>query len=111
MFNTLRIRLIIIFSCLSFLPLVIAGAFSTVRTYKQLVETSIQNQRVLDARVGQAIQDTFSARINELAVLGDTFVGVQLPLSQQRDLLNSLLIKSQAYQELALVDPDGRELI
>lgn len=111
MFNSLRIRLTVLFVALTIIPLVIAGTLITLQGFDTLQNESVKSQEQLARQTSISLGAFFSERQNELFVLTDVYGLTSLDPAAQRDVLLILLSKQPAYYELTLVEADGQEAI
>ncbi|MBI5928782.1 MAG: HAMP domain-containing protein [Chloroflexi bacterium] len=111
MFNSLRIRLTLLFVSLTIIPLVIAGTLITLQGYDRLQNESVKSQEHLARQTSISLEAFFSERENELSVLTDVYGLTSLDSVAQKDVLLVLLSKQPAYYELTLAQADGQEAI
>ncbi|MBZ0319864.1 MAG: HAMP domain-containing protein [Anaerolineae bacterium] len=111
MFNSLRIRLTLLFVGLTIIPLVIAGTLITLQGYDTLQKESVNSQEHLARQTAISLEAFFSERQNELAVLTEVYGLTSLDPAAQKDVLLVLLSKQPAYYELTLIKADGQESI
>jgi signal transduction histidine kinase len=110
MFNSLRIRLTLIFVVLTILPLVLVSSLIALRGFDTLQNTSIDLQGHQARQASTDLHAFFNERLNELGVLVDVYGFDTLDLNSQQDVLLALLAKQPAYYQLALVDNTGEEV-
>lgn len=111
MLNSLRTRMVLIFVSLTILPLIFVGASVALRGYDVLQNQSVTFQSELAERTAIRLEAFFSERQNELFTLAEVYGLDVLSLTEQRDVLLTLLSKQEAYYQLAIVEPDGQETI
>jgi PAS domain S-box-containing protein len=111
MFDGLRFRLTLIFVGLAVAPLLLVGAIMGQNSYDSLVQQNLAMQKETVARIGAEIQAFVDGRENELLLLSKVQGLEVLERGQQRALLSNLLLHQQLYQELALLDARGQELL
>src|SRR5579859_8118987 len=106
MFTKLRNRLTLISIFLTLTPVLFISITLGSRSFTDSVNNSLERQRLLSNRVSQAIQDTFSQRVNELTVLGNSAQLEHLPPAEVQGLLANLM-HNQAYDSIIIVNPHG----
>ena len=111
MFNSLRIRLTLLFVGLTIIPLVIVSTLIAQRGFDTLQDNAVELQNEIAQRAATALSSFFDERQNELLVLTEVYGLDYLDLGSQRDVLASLLGEQPAYYELALVNSTGQETI
>lgn len=109
MFNSLRIRLTLIFVVLTVLPLVVAQALIGSRSSETLITQSLNAQAQFARQAATDLRAFFNERVNELTVLTDVYGLDSLASNEQRDVLLALLAKQPAYFQIVLADADGQE--
>jgi signal transduction histidine kinase len=111
MFDSLRVRLMLIFIGLAIGPIIIVGAATGQRSFANLNQQSQALQRQIVESVSDEIGAFISERENELVRL-DNVIGLGArPLKEQRAILSNVLLQQQVYQEIALLDSQGQEQI
>lgn len=111
MFNSLRIRLTLLFIILTIVPLIVVGTLIARQGSNTLEDQSVDMQEQLARRTSISLGAFFTERQNELTVLTDVYgLGSMAPRAQ-KDILLTLLSKQPAYYELTLVQADGQETI
>jgi signal transduction histidine kinase len=111
MFQSLRIRLTVLFVVLTILPLVVVGVLIASRGSQTLQNESVKFQSQVARQVSISLEAFFNERRNELLVLTQVYGFGSLEASTQREILLALLSKQPAYYALALVKADGQEAI
>ena len=111
MFQSLRIRLTVLFAALTILPLVIVSVLIASRGAETLQDQSVKFQSQVARQVAISLEAFFNERRNELLVLTQVYGFGSLEANAQREILLALLSKQPAYYELALVKTDGQEAI
>lgn len=110
-FNSLRIRLTVLFVSLAIIPLVIVGVLIALRGFDTLQNQTVTFQEQVAHQTSVELGAFFKERQNELTVLTDVFGLNSLESDTQRNVLLSLLSQQPAYYELAVVDASGQENI
>lgn len=111
MFNSLRVRLTILFVTLTIVPLVIVGVLIARQGYDNLQQQSIDLQDQVARQTSISLGSFFSERANELSILTSVYGLTSLEPDAQQDVLLALLSKQPAYYELGLLDAGGQEII
>lgn len=111
MFNSLRVRLTLLFVILTIVPLLIVGTFIALRGFNTLQDQTVEFQKKVAEQTAVSLKDFFSERQSELTVLTQVYGLTSLPFEEQRNVLSSLLSKQPAYYELTLLDSAGQETI
>ncbi len=107
----LRARFMVIVLALALLPLVLLPVILGRYAHRTLEEQAVALQQEVAARVAVRIEATLAERSNDLAYL-DRVSGIRtLSRSEQRSLLSSLLAGESLFQDLAVVDVDGHQLV
>lgn len=109
MFNSLRIRLTVLFVGLTIVPLVIVGTLIALRGFDALQNQTVSFQEQLARQTAISLGAFFKERQNELFVLTDVYGLDLLDQATQRDVLLALLAEQPAYYELTMVEADGDE--
>ncbi len=107
--NSVRFRLTAIFIGLATLPLLLVGAVLSQRTVAVQRTQTLNLQRQVAWRVATQIEAFVRARESELRVTNEMWGLTELGREQQIDLLSGLLAYQGVYEELTLLDEEGRE--
>lgn len=111
MFNSLRVRLTLLFLGLTIVPLVIVGSLVASRGTETLQQQSVNLQHQLARQTAISLGAFFKERQNELLVLTQVYGFDALAPEDQKDILLTMLSHQPAYYQFSLVDADGQELI
>lgn len=111
MFNSLRVRLTVIFIILTIIPLIAVGALIASRGSDTLESQAVVSQKQLARQTAISLSAFFQERQNELFVLTDVYGLDSFDPDAQQDVLLTLLSAQPAYYELALANVDGEETI
>ncbi len=106
-FNSLRVRLTLLFVTLTIVPLLITGTLITLRATDNLRNLAITSQEQVARQGALSLSAFFSERENELRVLTDVYGMTLLQPDVQRDVLLTLLTEQPAYHEFVLVNAEG----
>jgi len=109
--SKLRNRLSLIIIGLSIAPLIVTITIISINTFNRLVAESYINLTQIETRFQEAIEASINERINELMLLDEAYNIGELPKQDQRNILNSLLVNRDAYERIALLKPDGTEIL
>lgn len=111
MLKSLRVRLSFILISLAVLPLLTSAFFLTQQSTEYLERQSRTLLRQVAKHVGHEINLFIDANIDQLLLI-HRLHGIEL-ISQdnQRTILNNLLYDRQVFQNLALLDANGKELM
>ena len=113
--NSLRFRLIIILIILASGPLLLAGVIIAQRGFSFERNQAYDLQRQVAQNVSTEAETFFLGINNDLATLGNEIRNLENPdQAQQLGLMLSLLNSGayrDAYDELTLLDPNGREIV
>ncbi|MBN1967540.1 MAG: HAMP domain-containing protein [Anaerolineae bacterium] len=111
MFNSLRIRLTLLFVALTVVPLVIVSSLIASRGFDTLQQQAVELQNKLARETAISLGAFFNERQNELFVLTNIYGIDYLPVREQRDILLTLQSVQTAYYELVMVDATGQETL
>jgi signal transduction histidine kinase len=111
MFNSLRIRLAVLFVSLTIIPLVIVGVLISQRGFDTLQNQTVDFQRQVARQTSISLEAFFNERQNELFVLTHVYGLDLMEPNAQKDVLLTLLSEQPAYYQLALLDTTGQETI
>lgn len=111
MFNSLRVRLTLVFIVLTIIPLVLVGTLIASRGFNTLEAQAVVSQKQLARQTAISLGAFFKERQNELFVLTQVYGLDSLAPDVQKDVLLTLLSAQPAYYELTLADADGQETI
>jgi signal transduction histidine kinase len=111
MFNSLRIRLAVLFVSLTIIPLVIVGVLISQRGFDTLQNQTVDFQRQVARQTSISLEAFFNERQNELFVLTHVYGLDLMGPNAQKDVLLTLLSEQPAYYQLALLDTTGQETI
>lgn len=111
MFQSLRIRLTILFVGLTILPLVIVGSLIALRGFDTLQQESVKFQNQVARQVSVSLKDFFSERQNELLTLTRVSGIGLLPSDGIKTVFLSLLSKQPAYYQLTMAKADGQQIV
>jgi signal transduction histidine kinase len=111
MFNSLRVRLTVLFVALTIVPLVIAGALTARQGFDTLQKQSVKFQSQVAQQTAIRLDAFFNERQNELFVLTDVYGLGSLEPQAQKDVLLALLSKQPAYYQVVMVNADGQETL
>lgn len=109
--NSLRFRLTAVFIALAVVPPLLAGAVLNQRTLTVQRTQSLSLQRQVAGRISAQIEAFVRARESELRVTSEMWGLSELDREQQIGLLSGLLSYQGVYEELALLDSEGREQV
>ncbi len=111
MFNSLRVRLTLLFLGLTIIPLVIVGALVSSRGTDTLQQQSVNLQHQLARQTAISLGAFFNERQNELRVLTQVYGFDTLDPEDQKNVLLTMLSHEPAYYQFSLVNAAGQELI
>jgi GAF domain-containing protein/HAMP domain-containing protein len=115
MFNSLRARFTIILIGLAIGPLLIAGLILVQRSLATETARAYNLQSQVAQNVATAIEAYIQGRVTDLTTLGNNIRGLGEPdRAQQLSLMLSMLSSGpnqDAYEELILLDENGRERV
>jgi PAS domain S-box-containing protein len=108
----LRNRLLLIFVGLAIGPLLVVTGVLSRYTYDTLQGEALASQSATAGLVGTKIQTFIQSREDELQMLSSNIYGLDnLDLADKTTLMSLLLTRQPVYQEVALLDPAGREQV
>lgn len=110
MFDSIRSRLFLIFILLAVAPLIVVGTLLTRQVLNVQRQQALELQSEVARRIGAEVNgfiEEVEAELETVSRLGSI---PELAAWQKRRLLSQLLIANDTYQELAIIDEDGREL-
>jgi PAS domain S-box-containing protein len=111
MINGLRFRLTLIFIGLAVSPAILVGAIIGQRSYSDLQEQNLVLQHEVASSARIEIMALFEGWENDLLLLDDVYRIGAIEYKEQRTILNTMLLSRQAYQEIALLNTEGMEII
>ena len=95
MFNSLRVRLTLLFVVLTIAPMLIVGVINSSRTSTMLVDLAVTDQEQLARQIADKLEAFFDERENELSVLTGVYGLDTLDPAAQKNVLLALLNKQQ----------------
>lgn len=110
-FTGLRFRFVLLFVGLGVLPLLAAAVFIGQQAMASLEQQSIELQQEAAAGIAGEIERAILGRQAELEQLDVVYGLAAAAPEDQSDLLQSLLATQHMYQELALSDASGEEVL
>ncbi len=110
-FTSLRTRITFIAVGLAISPLIIVGMIIGIRSFTRLESQSLALHRQVAESVGSKIKALVDQRVNELRLLDVLHSLARQPRNGQRATMSTLLFQQPTYQELVLLDAQGRESI
>jgi signal transduction histidine kinase len=111
MFNSLRVRLTLLFVILTIIPLVISGALIASQGSEALQGQSVEFQDQLARQTAISLGAFFKERQNELFTITHVAGLDNMDNTAQKDMLLTLLSEQPAYYELTVANADGQETI
>lgn len=111
MFNSLRVRLTLLFVTLTVVPLIIVGAITASPVTTTLEGLAVTDQEQLARQVAVRLDAFFHERQNELLVLTRVYGLDTLDPTDQKNVLLALLSEQPAYYELTMAKANGQETI
>ncbi len=111
MFKSLRFRLSVIFIGLAVGPLLLAAIFLTWQSANYLEHQSRAMLHEVAVRVGNEIRSFIDDHVNQLLQMHKLHGIELLESNKQRSILNNLLFDRQDFQDLALLNAQGQELM
>lgn len=111
MFNTLRTRLLFTFTLIAIIPLLLAGGLLSLRSFNAIQDERLNTQQQAARLAGSEILNFINERENQLRVISEVRHLTSANLEEQTATLASLLRYDSAYQEFALLDIQGQELV
>lgn len=109
--KSLRTRLTVYFIALALIPMLLVGAFVTWQTYTAQASQALEAQSQVAKRVAEQVKAFMSLRENEISLLTEVDNIATASPEEQAALLDSLLASQNAYEELALTNSRGMEVI
>lgn len=109
--NSIRTRLIVFLILVAVLPLLLLGLLLSWRTFRVQQQQALNLEAQVAQRVSTATASFFQELENQLRIVIEVRGLKNLPLNQQRGVLSELLTYQNAFDELALLDENGREQI
>lgn len=110
-FDSLRVRLVLIFAGLAIGPLIFVGIINGLLSFVSLEQQSLATQR----RIAMAVASEIGAFVKEheaKLVLLDEVGGLTVrDLNAQKIIMNNLLLNHRAFQEVGLLNAAGQERI
>jgi putative methionine-R-sulfoxide reductase with GAF domain len=109
--RSLRIRLTIYFIALVSIPLILVGTIGTWQSYNTQVPQVLAAQSQVAKRVAEQSRNFIQERESELRALADISGLSSATREEQNSLLSKLFSVHAVYEELILVNANGKELI
>ena len=104
-------RLTIIFIGLATIPLIIVGILLAQRNYAIIAGQAVGVQSEVAQRVAKDVRDFISTHEKELLVLTNIRNVLLQDREEQLLALTGLMASKNTYQELAVLDPNGQEVV
>ena len=111
MLKSLRFRLSVIFISLAVVPLLFLAYFLTQHSVIYLEKQSHDMLKGVAVRVGNEIRLYIENHKNHLDLIHKLYGVEFITPEKQRTLLNNLLFDHQVYQDIALLNPEGHEVM
>ncbi len=111
MFSSLRVRLTVVFVLLAVVPLIVTITIVALQSFGTLQDESIRLQQLAARSVLAEIDAELRQSENELRFLAEVRALAALPLDEQRLQLQSLFTQRREYNEITLLDAEGREIV
>jgi PAS domain S-box-containing protein len=108
---SLQSRLTLAFLGLAVLPLLALAALLGAYAYHTYVDTALAHQREVAARVGRETVHLLEGLRRSLARAQEFRELPGLPRERQRWVLEEVAADRELFREVALLDPDGREVV
>lgn len=108
MFTKLRNRLTLIFIILTLVPMILIAVVLGRNIYDESVEEAQTIQQLIEDEVAIAVTDEIEKHVNELIILGEAVQLNELSPAEQQGVLGSVLTVNQAYNNIAVITPDGQ---
>jgi len=107
--NNIQTRLIATFIGLAIAPLLLIGIILGLQSYLAQQQQAITLQREVARRVSIEVTAFLHTVVNELQLLLNVHELSNLPLTEQEQLLNELILFDNIFDELVLLDETGQE--
>jgi hypothetical protein len=107
--RSIRVRLTVAFLGLAIGPLLLVGAVLAWRSYTLQQRQALLLQREVTQRVSSQVTAFFASRENELRVVSKVQGLPGLDRDKQHSILSELLLYQHIFEELLLLDGEGRE--
>jgi putative methionine-R-sulfoxide reductase with GAF domain len=108
---TLRTRAALFFMGLAIVPLLLVGIVLVIQTINVQGEQAVALQDETALRVAKEVESLLKQRESDLRFFTDVRGIQSVGREEQTALLSGLLAASSAYNELALLDAQGKELV
>ena len=111
LFKSIRAQLTLAFISLAVTPILVVGLILSYKSFSALKEGAIAHQRVEAERVALAVEGYVRdlERVLELTSRAHSFMSLER--IEQQKILEELLAYENRFQELTLVNNNGKELI
>ncbi len=110
-FNSIRSRLTLAFIAVAMVPLLVLAGLIGWQSFGTMQNQAIELQQAITRDLATEIKAFVSERRNELDLLVEVSNLGKLDPETQRNVLADLMANQSAYEELVLLDEDGREQI
>lgn len=111
MFTSLRVRLTILCIALAVIPLGFIGAILTRQSYQLQQRYALEFERQVTQRAALQVGEFVAKEVALLSLAVQTSALHNPDRSVQATSLSEILFATDAFDELALIDPQGREAI
>ena len=111
MFTSLRLRLLVIFISLAVGPLLLISIFLTRHSEVYLEQQSHELLYQVSSSIGSQIELFIDDHTYHLLLVHKLYGEELLDPAKQSAIFNNILFDEQVYQDLALINPEGQELI
>ncbi len=107
----IQARLTLVFMALAAIPLLVVGAILGVTTYNVQLQQALSLQAEISKRVSVTVQAFIQGVETEMRVVTEVQGLLDMPLEQQDRILSELLNHHESFEEIILLDGQGREVI
>lgn len=111
MFRSIRAQATVLAFVVAIVPLIVVGGIIAQRSFSTLEDEAVIAQQQEAEIATEQITAFLTERENQLQWLSEVRGLATLPLEEQTALLQSLLAFETTYREMALLNPEGEEVI
>jgi len=107
----IQARLTLVFMALAAIPLLVVGAILGAITYNVQLQQALSLQAEISKRVSVTVQAFIQGVETEMRVVTEVQGLLDMPLEQQNRILSELLNHHESFEDIILLDGQGREVI
>lgn len=111
MINSIKARFLLVFILISTVPIVLVSFGIGIKMFSVIEKDGQKRLHAISGQIGTEIESFFEKVEHDVRVV-DSVVGIgEAPIERQRELLGSLMLSDNVYQEITLQDNTGNPLV